>query len=1024
MVLVGCGGSSNDDVDVDSTQVADTNQAADTIAPVLTLIGSDTVILSFGESYSDQGVTVVDNVDTNLAVTTTGSYDVNTAGTYTITYTVSDSAGNTRTISRTIIVKAEVGENEVPAGNGYIFDSANEDTFYMQYWGDTWGTETEYTDQPSDTTYAKALEISKSASWGTVVAWGNEIENTINISSYTTANFKVKTDTFESVQVFVQSATLPESNVVYDLTTGVDLGNGWVEMQVPLPGFTDMTWFSLNFIGDDGTTVLLADLYFTGPNVEPPVVEPPVEPQVEPPAGDAYIFDSNNDDSYSMEYWGDAWGTGTVFTDQPSDMTYAKALEISKSDSWGTVVAWGNEPENSIDISAYTHAKFKVKTDSFDSVQVFVQSKTQPETNLSYDLSSGVDLGNGWVEMQVALPGFTDMTWFALNFIGDAGTTVLLADVHFTTSGVVPPVEPPAGDAYIFESANEDSYFMEYWGDTWGTGTAYTDQPTDNTYAKALEISKSDSWGTVVAWGNEPENAINISPYTHAKFKVKTSTFELVQVFVQSKTLPESNITYDLSAGVDLGNGWVEMQVALPGFTDMTWFALNFTGDAGTTVLLADLYFTTLDAEPVTGPPEAAPVPPSYADEEVIVLYSDSLTQDSFIGVWNANWWNAPTYSEGDVDGNHFAKYEITAGGVEGGVTGLEFGYENGELDASSTTTLNFDLFVESGISRVEVQLVSKDGGSKYTIDSPTTGSWVTYELLYSDLIDNDAEGPGVLNSGLLQSIGIQLWGDAGQAVYVDNIYFSGESIYYELAVTVTDADNAVLPNANVSVGNVSAMTNASGVAVLTLPEGEHKVVVDANGFGVAQGNKVIAGGDTSLSISVVPLNSGPVSAAPAPTETDAQAFVLYSDALTVDKPISYWSDNWWNAPTFSEITIGNDKIAKLQIIPDGVAGGVTGIQYGIEGGAVDASTATGLRFNMYATAGITQAVFQIVSNSGPGISTMLPVVTEQWITVELPFASLVDSTGNFDPAKLTQLGVQLWGTTSDAVYIDNIYFY
>ncbi|MFT6269964.1 MAG: hypothetical protein ACJAVV_002792, partial [Alphaproteobacteria bacterium] len=129
-------------------------------------------------------------------------------------------------------------------------------------------------------------------------------------------------------------------------------------------------------------------------------------------------------------------------------------------------------------------------------------------------------------------------------------------------------------------------------------------------------------------------------------------------------------------------------------------------------------------------------------------------------------------------------------------------------------------------------------------------------------------------------------------------------------------------------------------------------------------------------------------------------------------------------APTFSEVTIEEERIGRLQIIPDGVSGGVTGIQYGIEGGLVDVSSATGLRFDMYATSGITQAVYQIVSTSGPGISTMLPVPTQQWITVELPFSDLVDPTGKFDPARLNQLGIQLWGTTSDAVYIDNIYFY
>ena len=589
---------------------------------------------------------------------------------------------------------------------------------------------------------------------------------------------------------------------------------------------------------------------------------------------------------------------------------------------------------------------------------------------------------------------------------------------------IVEPDTAPVSDGYIFHSTNNDSFAIEFWGDNWDTGTSYTDQPTDTTYAKALEISKSSTWGTVIAWGNEPENTIDITSYTHAKFKIKTDTFTSVQVFVQSATIPESNITYSFASSTDLGNGWVEMQVTLPSFTDMTWFSLNFMGDAGTTVLLADVYFTTLDTQPVTGPPQGAPAPPNYANDEVIVLYSDSLTQDSFIGLWNANWWNAPIYAQGNVNGNNFAKYQITAGGVAGGVTGLEFGFENDELDASTKTTWNFDLFIEPGITKVVLQLVSRDGSTSYAIDNPQTDQWINYALLFKDLTDNDGIGPGVLNSSLLQSIGIQLYGPEGKSVYVDNIYFSGVSVFYDLTVSVVDNNDTPLAGAKVSVGNISFITDADGVATLNLPEGEQSVFVDASGFGVAQNNKDIAGGDGNLSINVIPLNSGPALAAPIPTASNEEAFVLYSDELTVDKPISFWSDNWFKAPTFSEVSIEGDKFARLQIIPGGESGGVTGIQYGIENGLVDVSTATGLRFDLYATSGITEAVFQIVSTSGPGVSTLQPVPTEQWITVELPFSSLVDPNGSFNPAKLNQLGVQLWGSTSDAVYIDNIYFY
>ena len=76
---------------------------------------------------------------------------------------------------------------------------------------------------------------------------------------------------------------------------------------------------------------------------------------------------------------------------------------------------------------------------------------------------------------------------------------------------------------------------------------------------------------------------------------------------------------------------------------------------------------------------------------------------------WNSNCWNAPAYSEGDVDGDHFAKYQITDGGIEGGVVGLEYGFENGSLDASSTTTWNFNLYVEAGISKITLQLASAE---------------------------------------------------------------------------------------------------------------------------------------------------------------------------------------------------------------------------------------------------------------------------------------------------------------------------
>jgi hypothetical protein len=372
------------------------------------------------------------------------------------------------------------------------------------------------------------------------------------------------------------------------------------------------------------------------------------------------------------------------------------------------------------------------------------------------------------------------------------------------------------------------------------------------------------------------------------------------------------------------------------------------------------------------------------------VLYSDSLTPDSFVGVWNANYFNAPVYSTGAVNGNNFAKYTITAGGTAGGVTGLEFGFENGELDASQHTTWNMDMYIEPGITQVEVQLVSRDGGAKRTFISPTTGTWLNLEMLYTELADNDGNGFDTLNSSILQLIVIQLWGPEGTSVYVDNIYFSGVSTSHDMTVNVVNDNNTPLENATVKVGNAAVNTGANGNAVFTLPEGNYKVFAEADGFGAAQDNQLIAGGDASLSMSVEPLNAGPTVAAPIPTATNEEAFVLYSDTLTVDKPISFWNDDFFKAPTFSQVNIAGNNTARFQIIPGGESGGISGIQFGIQGGPVDVSDKTGLRFDLYVTSGITQSEFQVIPSYGnSGVSDSLLRPTGEWITVELPFSEL-----------------------------------
>ena len=78
----------------------------DTTAPIITLLGSDTVTIAKGTPYIDAGATAIDDRDgdiTDKIVIGGDTVNTNALGTYIISYTVSDLAGN-ETLPRTIRV--------------------------------------------------------------------------------------------------------------------------------------------------------------------------------------------------------------------------------------------------------------------------------------------------------------------------------------------------------------------------------------------------------------------------------------------------------------------------------------------------------------------------------------------------------------------------------------------------------------------------------------------------------------------------------------------------------------------------------------------------------------------------------------------------------------------------------------------------------------------------------------------------------------------------------------------------------
>jgi hypothetical protein len=85
------------------------DRASDFTKPIITLIGADSITITEGDLYTDDGATASDNFDGDLTseIVTFNPVDTETAGAYEVTYNVSDSAGNS---ANEVVRKVKVEE--------------------------------------------------------------------------------------------------------------------------------------------------------------------------------------------------------------------------------------------------------------------------------------------------------------------------------------------------------------------------------------------------------------------------------------------------------------------------------------------------------------------------------------------------------------------------------------------------------------------------------------------------------------------------------------------------------------------------------------------------------------------------------------------------------------------------------------------------------------------------------------------------------------------------------------------------
>jgi len=100
---------------------------ADTVRPLITLIGANPQLVANGAVYTDLKATVTDNVDAPREIEGTGTVNTAVAGDYTITYNAADAAGNAAIqVTRTVRVAGPVVVESTYAdwSGGSTLDSA------------------------------------------------------------------------------------------------------------------------------------------------------------------------------------------------------------------------------------------------------------------------------------------------------------------------------------------------------------------------------------------------------------------------------------------------------------------------------------------------------------------------------------------------------------------------------------------------------------------------------------------------------------------------------------------------------------------------------------------------------------------------------------------------------------------------------------------------------------------------------------------------------------------------------------
>lgn len=254
-------------------------------------------------------------------------------------------------------------------------------------------------------------------------------------------------------------------------------------------------------------------------------------------------------------------------------------------------------------------------------------------------------------------------------------------------------------------------------------------------------------------------------------------------------------------------NGWVSYDIPLTNFTNLVnkdhIAQLIFSGmPVGTgTVFIDNVYFTNEATTVPTDPTVAAPLP-TLPQADVISLFSNVYTNVA-VDTWKTEWSDA-TLEDVQIAGDDMKKYDpLVFVGVE---------TVTSQIDASGMTAFNVDVW-SPDFTVFKIKLVDfgpngvfqggDDSEHEITFNSPAQSTWNSYTIPLAEFE----------NLTSLEHISQIIFVASGAKVYVDNVYFSNETV-----IVIPSDPTVAAPTPTMDAANVISMfSNAyTNVAVDT----------------------------------------------------------------------------------------------------------------------------------------------------------------------------------------------------------------